>query len=217
MSSKWIDFFMNLGSGVLGGICVLLFQKYMEKRNKRQLHNNIINNLYPEKNFQKVFELFGEPNYSRRICSDESDKKEIFSIVYTLNNATIKILTLNKEVILATTVISDDNKISIPFFRYWNDNVNEGRLGSAKINQKIIQEFTGAHAGTMRDGFHFIFQKTIPAPDYKNIYYFCDAHLDEKINDLEGRVIVGFAIADYALYEENIDEIDLYIYEREKA
>ncbi|WP_416191208.1 hypothetical protein [Neisseria sp. CCUG12390] len=203
-------FFNMIGSslaGVISGVIVLLFQRHLDKRNKRILNNELINTLSPTMNFNKIYELFGQP---QKISRDIIGNKELFSVVYRLSNAAIKVSSFDKEQIFSITVFSSDKKIDIPYLDYWiNEEKTKNSLGLAKINKKIIKDFDGELIGTMRDGFHFMLGLTIPAPDYRNIYYFCQSNFDETKSELEGRKIIGFSIADYMLNDENIELADL--------
>lgn len=169
-------------------------QKSKNEKNKKFLTNQIIIELSPERNFQKVEELLGTPDkiyddYS--VLDDiEHEKNQFTSVLYYLDNAELKITTKDKQSIFAITVLTSDTKIVLPFF---GEEINSKLMHDAKISEDLIENHNIkiTPVRTIRD-YAVLVTENIGPPFYKSISYFCIANDD---NDVLNSSIFGFSFS----------------------
>lgn len=191
----------GLISGVVSGLIVLGVQRFLDKRDSHQkknfLTNDTIDLLMPERNFNKAKELLGEANkvYTEFIENKDNQRIDICCHLYVLSNAKIKITTLDKENIYSITVLSDDKNIKIPFLDIWTKEDDLNNFGTSKINKQMIDEFQGNYIGSRVDSV-FEISRHMTNPYYKCIYYYCYAAIEDTIENLENRKIIGFCVSE---------------------
>lgn len=187
---------------------------------RKMLTNDIIEALSPERNYAKVKELLGVPdkvmkdfnvfedNDEYRIFS-ANELKEITSDIYFLDNAVLKVTTIDRQAIYSITVVGYDDQLKIPGIYYPCDMYNN-TLAEARICQEIVDTATITSVRTIRDSATAL-RTSIGPPFYKYITYFTYGHLDDEenpnYNTLVGNEILGFCLSD--------SNLAFYIYDYE--
>ena len=114
---------------VIGGIilaAIIYAIKEIKRRffiEKRKLTNEIIESLFPEKNYLKAEQLLGLPDktyhdYSIFKDEDFDDRISYTTDLYIMDNALFKVTTSDKISIYSITVFSYDDSIVIPDIFY---------------------------------------------------------------------------------------------------
>lgn len=180
------------------------------------LTNDIIDKLSPNRNYAKVKELLGEPDkidddssiFDESTCSDE-ELKNVKYDMYFLNNANLKITRIDEEKIHSITVLSSDNRLTLPR-KYCFFDMDSIVIGEAEISEEILENALIQTVVTRFDDATAI-QNYMGQPFNKSMTYFVSGHLDfeEKtdFSDLIGRKIIGFCLCD--------SDMAFYIYDSE--
>lgn len=221
----------NIIAGVIGGMVVLLIQRFLdnvkqEKENnekkslinpnsKRLLTNDLITTFSPEKNYKKVKEILGEPDKTYKDFSifeehhqEDNTKIEYKSDLYVLENGVLKITTHDQVSINSITVFPYDNFIEIPYFEFFTSQ-NKINIGNAKIDEEFINyHHNKIEIRTIRESA-FAIQTYTGAPHYRQLTIFTYfPNLENGIEKFIGNNIEGFCLSH--------DRSAFYIYEYEQ-
>lgn len=187
---------------------------------RKILTNDIIEALSPERNYAKAKELLGEPDKVIKDSSvfEDHNQYSIFSAdelegvisdIYFLDNANLKITTIDRKTIHSITVLGHDDQLKIPGIYYPCD-MHNNTLAEARICQEIVDTATITSVRTIRDNAT-AFRTYIGPPFYKYITYFTYGHLDDEKNPnystFVGNEILGFCLSD--------SDLVFYIYDYE--
>lgn len=220
-------------AAILAGLVLLFVERKFFKANDKKelteakipqsnmptkiLTNEIIEAIYPERNYAKVKELLGLPDKSNGDGSIFEDAiysveelSKVKSDIYFLKNATLKVTTLDKRSIYSITVFSHDNKLMIPGIFYPCEKHNN-TFGEARICQEIVTNARRIEpVRTIRDSAIAI-QYYMGPPFYRHMTYFVDSYMDNEAplehKSLEGKEIQGFCLScsDLAFYIYDYD------------
>lgn len=175
---------------------------------RKMLTNDIIEVLSPERNYAKVKELLGVPDKVMKdfnVFEDENEYiifsadelENITSDIYFLDNAVLKVTTIDRQAIYSITVFGYDDQLEIPGIYYPCD-MHNNTLAEARICQEIVDTATITSVRTIRDSATAL-RTSIGPPFYKYITYFTHGHLDDEenpnYNTLVGREISGFCLS----------------------
>lgn len=173
---------------------------------KKVLTNDIIEKLFPERNYAKAKEILGLPDKITRdsqVFEDEmstrSELENITSDIYFLRNATLKVTTLDKQSIHSITVFGYDDKLELPQPFYPCD-IYDNVIGKAKICRELLEISSIESIRTIRDSATAL-RTYSGAPFYKHVTYFIDGRggfvYEENQNhkELIGDVILGFCLS----------------------
>lgn len=175
------------------------------------LTNEIIKALSPERNYAKASDILGTPdkvikdssvfdhNFSPNMYSKD-ELENITSDIYFLDNANLKVTTIDKQSIHALTVFFHDELLLPDLPHYCEDRVCQELLDHAAVDTvRTIRESSIA------------FRTYMGPPFYKHITYFTDGYLKDIENpntdELMNNKFVGFCLSD--------SEMVFYIYEYE--
>ena len=204
---------------VIGGIilaAIIYAIKEIKRRffiEKRKLTNEIIESLFPEKNYLKAEQLLGLPDktyhdYSIFKDEDFDDRISYTTDLYIMDNALFKVTTSDKISIYSITVFSYDDSIVIPDIFYPYDSFSN-KVTEAKICSEITDHISASTTiHTIRERSFAIQNRTGP-PFYKRVTFFCDDLLENENtpNVLIGQQIYGFCLSS--------SEAAFYIYSNE--
>lgn len=187
---------------------------------RKMLTNYIIEALSPERNYAKVKELLGVPDRVMKdgtVFKDDNqysifsadELKKITSDIYFLDNAVLKVTTVDRQTIHSITVFGYDDQLEIPGI-YYPCNRYNNTLAEARICQEIVDTATITSVRTIRDSATAL-RTSIGPPFYKYITYFTHGHLDDEenpdYNTLVGNEISGFCLSN--------SDLVFYIYDYE--
>lgn len=219
----------SIVSGLVGGALVLFIERFLDYRkekkaenikksltnpnSKRLLTNELVDTFSPERNFNKVKEILGEPDKTyedHSIFEEEnqfnSGEKIYKSDLYKLENAYLKVTTQDKVSIYSITVLPFDESINIPYYDFFSDNTLINR--NATLNQdflKCLKRYQEIR--TIREMALGV-QTYTGAPFYKHLTLFTYyADLQNGIDELDGKNIEGFCLSG--------DDDAFYIYDYE--
>lgn len=189
---------------------------------RKILTNEIIVALSPERNYAKAKEILGVPDkvikdgsvfeddFSFNLPS-EDHLEDITSDIYFLENAALKVTTIDKQSIHALTVLSYD-KLLLPDIPYYCNmyNTYDGTFADAKVCEELVEDAIVASVRTIRDSA-IALRTYLGAPFYKHMTYFTNGYLEDEENpnkdELIGNEIVGFCLSD--------SQMVFYIYDYE--
>lgn len=179
--------------------------------NNRLLTDDIIDEIRPRLNYDKVKELLGTPNKeleSHSFIEDycfESEKNTFHSDLYFLKNAILKVTTTDKKSIYSITILGHESNITLPKLDIMYDLINE--YDTTVITKEMINDALIVPIKTMKINSTAI-QHLIGPPFREYVTYFVDGGVeDEDTNCLVGREIIGFCISS--------DKEAFYIYDYE--
>lgn len=167
------------------------------------LTNEIIQALSPERNYDKAKELLGIPDkiiYDCCVFESVEHTDSITSDIYLLQNAALKVTTIDKQSIHALTVLFHDNKLLLPDLLHPCDmyNIHEDNYENAKVCQELVEESFIGSIRTMRDSTVAL-RLYMGPPFYKHMTYFIDGYLEDEENpnksELIGSKIIGFCLS----------------------
>lgn len=165
---------------------------------KKILTNNIITALSPERNYAKAREILGIPDKVIKDSSvfddvpsrgySDNDLNNITSDIYFLENANLKVTTIDRQSIHALTVFSHD-EMFLPDLPHYNED---------KVCKELLNYASVSSIRTMRESSIAIRQYT-GAPFYKHITYFVDGYLEDEENPNKDALIdkkfIGFCFS----------------------
>lgn len=178
---------------------------------RKILTDEIIKALSPERNYAKVKEILGVPD---KVIKDSSvfdndlpfsiysknDLNNIISDIYFLDNAHLKVTTIDRQSIHALTVLSH-NELLLPDLPHYGDD---------KVCQELVDNATVRSIRTMRDSA-IALRISMGPPFYKHMTYFIDGYLKDEENPDESELIdseiVGFCLSE--------SQMAFYIYDYE--
>lgn len=178
---------------------------------RKILTNDIIVALSPERNYAKAKEMLGVPD---KVIKDSSvfedkfrfdviskeDLENITSDLYFLENAVLKVTTIDKQSIHALTVLCNDELLLPDLPHYCSDKVCQELLENAIIGSvRTIKESAIA------------LRTYMGPPFYKHMTYFTNGYLEDEDNPNEDKLI-GSEIVGFCLSES---QMVFYIYDYE--
>lgn len=177
----------------------------------RTLTTEIVKMLSPERNYAKAKEILGIPDKTIKDCSvfdddfsfdiySKDDLENVTSDIYFLNNANLKVTTIDKQSIHALTVFFHDDLFLPDLPHYCEDRVCQELLDNAIVGSvRTIRESSIA------------LRTYMGPPFYKHMTYFINGYLEDEENPNEKELIdnkfVGFCLSD--------SQMVFYIYEYE--
>lgn len=219
-----ITLIMAVAATVIGGLILMIVEQkifkpnYNSKTNKEHVPNNslpdrvltneIVDKIGPERNYEKVKEILGVPD---KVVADESvfdsefpfdvfsedELKNITSDIYFLENAVLKVTTIDKQSIHALTVLSYDKLLLPDIPHYCNEYGDD--LTDAKVCQELVDNSAIGSIRTIRDSA-IALRTYMGPPFYKHMTYFIDGYLEDEENpdesELIGSPISGFCLSD---------------------
>lgn len=200
---------------IIAGLALpFIEQKFFKHNNMptKILTNDILNRISPGRSLAKAKEILGIPDKSfddSFILEDPPAYIEeidaIKSDIYFLENAVLKISTLDERSIHSITVLNYDDTLDYPY------TLQENIDGGTKVFEELItnaRKITSVR--TMRDSATAI-QHYTGSPLYKYITYFIERNIDYEENpdykSLIGEKMIGFCFSD--------GDMALYIYDGE--
>lgn len=230
-----IAFIVAAAATVIGGLILKIIEQKIFKANDnlktdkehvtensvpiKVLTNEIVDKICPERNYDKVKEILGVPD---KVITDESafdnkfsfdifsedELKNITSDLYFLENAVLKVTTIDKQSIHALTVLSYD-KLLLPDIPHYCNEYGDA-LTNAKVCQELIDNSIIGSIRTIRDSAIALRTYTGP-PFYKHMTYFINGYLQDEENPDESELI-GSPISGFCLSNS---EMVFYIYDYE--
>lgn len=207
------DFVLSVLSGIIGGLTVLLFQRYwdfndrkkqdaknfLEKqleqernkiidptRNIKFVDTNIVNSLLPGTSIVKMKDILGTPEYYRKEIMDRDTENFIQTNVYNYNflNGEILITSKNDTSIDSITIQSSlDDNHPIKLIYPFNEHAT-GFLGEVYITEGILSSYVSSFSQiTARDAYFGIESYFGNIGKYYNYTFF--ASDIEKIREYE--------------------------------
>jgi hypothetical protein len=216
------ELLLSIGSGVIGGILVLLFQKFWDKRdkhtenrkslvvdnlrNKKILPKDILAYLEPGLSIEKAKEFLGIPD--GEYCYDEpesnTDLIKPYIYFYNFQNASLKISSDNKLSVDSVTIFArEDHKQKIEVFPNHFDQRDRYILGVSVIDDDIIKNqnkhydlSSGRERVFAIEAYYGRFGAYLDyayfGTDYKNYETYFETN---KIELLKGERIMGFCVS----------------------
>lgn len=230
-----ITFLVAAAATVIGGLALKILERKLFKINDssntdqedvlensvpiKLLTNEIIDKICPERNYEKVKEILGVPdkviidesvfgNKSSFDIFSEDELKNITSDIYFLENAVLKVTTIDKQSIHALTVLSYD-KLLLPDIPHYCNEYGDA-LTDAKVCQELVDNSVIGSIRTMRDSA-IALRTYMGPPFYKHMTYFTDGYLEDEEN-IEKSELIGSLISGFCLSNS---EMVFYIYDYE--
>jgi len=216
------ELLISIGSGVIGGILVLLFQKLWDKSeknkesrkslivnplgNKKILPKDILAYLEPGLSIEKAKEFLGIPDaeytYHEPEETDESLKPQIY--FYNFQNGSLKISSTDKQSVDSVSIfVRENHKQKIEVFPNSFDKRDRHILGVSVIDDDLINNQRKHYdlsserekifaIETYYGRFGAYLDYAYFGTDYKSYNKYCETN---DIALLKGEVIMGFCVS----------------------